>query len=529
VSSVSSLQRASAIAGTPLGLATAHTSVLVGLDAHPIRVEVCCTRGPSFFQMVGLAEAAVREARVRVASSLAALGILLDEYAMTVNLAPADLRKTGATLDVAIAVATLAATGHLAAAALGDVLFLGELSLDGALAPVRGVLPQLLGGRARGVPLAIVPAGNAREAGLCRGLDVRVASSLGEVVEHLRGGRPLRSVETTDFVAEAAQPDFGDLSEVRGQSAARRCLEIAAAGAHNLLFVGPPGSGKTLLARLLPSILPALEFDEAIECSMIHSVAGLLPAEAGIVQRRPFRAPHHSVSEAGLVGGGEQPRPGEVSLAHHGVLFLDELGEFRRAALEALRQPLEDGKVCIARARARAWFPARPMLTAAVNPCPCGYWSHPRRRCTCTEEARKRYRARLSGPLLDRLDIHVLVPPVEVAALTSARGGEPSAAVRARVTRARALQRSRAEALGLSAQVNAALTRAELERIGPLESDSRRLLELAVEKLGLSARAYVKVLRVARTIADLEDEERVRQPHVAEAIQGRLLDRESGR
>jgi len=319
---------------------------------------------------------------------------------------------------------------------------------------------------------------------------------------------------------------LGDLSEVRGQTTARRALEIAAAGAHNLLFIGPPGSGKTLLARLMPGILPPLEFDEAVECTSIHSVAGLLPPEQGIVTERPFRSPHHSVSEAGLVGGGDVPRPGEVSLAHHGVLFLDELAEFRRGALEALRQPLEDGAVCIARARARAWFPARPVLLGAVNPCPCGYYSHPRRRCVCSDEARKRYRARLSGPLIDRLDIHVAVPPVEVSALTSARLGESSADVRARVALARAIQRDRSSRLFLSTSVNATLTRTELESVAPLDREARRLLEAAVEKLGLSARAFVKVLRVARTIADLEGEDRVRTPHVAEAIQGRLLDRE---
>jgi magnesium chelatase family protein len=296
-----------------------------------------------------------------------------------------------------------------------------------------------------------------------------------------------------------------------------------------LLFVGPPGSGKTLLARLLPTILPPLELEEAVECTAIHSVAGTLPSETGIVLQRPFRAPHHSVSEAGLVGGGDVPRPGEVSLAHHGVLFLDELAEFRRAAVEALRQPLEDGKVCIARARARAWFPARPLLVAAVNPCPCGHFGHPRLRCRCSEGVRERYRARLSGPLLDRIDIHVNVPPVEVAALVRANKAESSAAVRERVIGARQRQRERAASAGLPVMLNATLPSSALEKLAALDDGSRGLIERAVTRLGLSARAFNKVLRVARTIADLEGSDSVRYGHVGEAIQGRILDREPQR
>ncbi len=511
--------------GRSLGLGIAQAFVLLGLDAHSVRVEVTTTRGPAFFQMVGLAEAAVRESRVRVASALATLGVLLDEFAVTVNLAPGDLRKSGASLDLAIAVAMLAALGHVNCKACDGTQFCGELSLDGALLPMRGLLPLLEGAKRRGVSKAIVPECNAAEAGLVRDMVVHVASDLSKVVAHISGSRALPVATQTTFDPYPDNTGF-DLAEVRGQPGARRALEIAAAGHHNLLLVGPPGGGKTLLARRLPSVMPAMTFTEAIEITAIHSVAGLVDSRTGVVTQRPFRAPHHSVSEAALVGGGDIPRPGEISLAHNGVLFLDEFAEFPRGVLESLRQPLEDGCVCIARSRARAWFPARPLVVAAVNGCPCGYYGHPTRRCYCSEQKRLKYAQRLSGPLLDRFDIHCAVPPVEMCMLSQSVTGENSADVSIRVARARTRQCLRNSLGKRQTRNNVVLTLSELERISPLGNDSRHLLDAAGRRLGLSARAFVRIYRVARTIADLAGTEKIEPEHVAEAIQGRLLDRQ---
>lgn len=504
--------------------ATALTFSLLGLDPHPVHVEVDSSRGISQFNLVGLPEASVRESRVRVRAALLHVGVELDEQVITVNLAPADMKKSGGGFDLAIAIGILAALGRLPPGALDGAAILGELSLSGSIQRVRGVLPVLRDAPAHGARRAIVPLANAAEAAHVPGIEVRAAGHVIDVLAHFTGERPLDLVAAPP--ADVARFGAGvDLAELRGQHAARRALEIAAAGAHNLLFIGPPGCGKTMAARRLPTILPPLSAEEALEVTAIHSVAGLVPG-SGLVADRPFRAPHHTVSPVGLVGGGDPVRPGEVSLAHRGCLFLDEIAEFRRGALEALRQPLEDGAVTVCRARGRATFPAKPLFVAASNPCPCGFHGEPSRRCACPPDRVHAYRARLSGPLLDRLDLQVALRQVTIADLTSNTPGEASAAVRERVVAARAAQAERARRGEVGADVNAALSPRDLAAVADLDAPARDLMERAVETLGMSARAYDKVRRVSRTIADLDGSTAVKSAHVAEAIHMRLLDRQ---
>jgi magnesium chelatase family protein len=508
-----------------LGLCSVQSAGLSGLDYQPVTVEVASRRGPSMFQLAGLAETSVREARIRIGSALSHLGITLDEYALTVNLAPANMRKSGSGLDLAIALSILGAIGHLDLAPYERTLFVGEVALDGGLRATPGVLPLIEGARKHGLKQAFVPLAAAREAAHVRGIQVHALSSLEELLKVLRGEKRNRPLIAPPFHPERAAGE--DLSDVRGQTAAKRALIVAAAGHHNLLLIGSPGSGKSLLAKRLTGLLPPLTSEQALATTAIHSVAGLLSLERGIVDSPPFRAPHHTVSEAGLIGGGTSPRPGEISLAHHGVLFLDEMPEFRRGALEALRQPLEDHEVNIVRARGRARFPAHPLVVAAMNPCPCGNWGNPRTPCRCKKEARLRYLARISGPLLDRIDLHVSVPPVDLRSWTSTKGTAGSLSTqdaRKIVDLARARQAKR-KTLGMaSVDRNSELGLAELETVAEPTADGKMLLEAAIERSLLSARGYVRVLRVARTLADLDDAERPHGAHIGEALRYRLPD-----
>ena len=506
-------------------LAKAYSATPRGVDALFVTVEVDRIRSqhPSV-TVVGLPDTAVREAKERIFAAVRHLGRRSEAANVVINLAPADERKEGAGLDLPMAVALLAATGDVPADALEGRVLLGELSLEGRLQPVRGVLPIVLAARDRGVPEAVVPAANGREGSVVAGIDVVAAATLGEVVHYLRDGvRPAIETERARDGRSNA-PTIPDLADVVGQEQARRALEIAAAGGHHLLFMGPPGSGKSMLARRLPGILPPLGVEEALETTCIYSVSTRVPRPAGLMAARPFRAPHHTTSAVALIGGGASPQPGEASLAHNGVLFLDELTEFRRDVLEALRQPLEDRLVTVARAQATLCFPANFQLVAAANPCPCGFLGDDRRECLCTPLAVQRYRGRLSGPLLDRLDLQVAVPAVPWRQLSADRRGEASAVVADRVAAAR--QRQAARFAGHGLRCNGEMGPDAIRRWAQPDADGRRLLEHASRGLGLSARAYHRILRVARTIADLAGAEALGATQLAEAVAYRCLDRE---
>lgn len=504
-----------------VGSASVMSAAVMGLDVRPVSVEVSLIRGTPMMQIVGLAQSAVREGRERIRAAAAQLGLHVPGLRITVNLAPADLPKTGAALDLPIMLGILCAKGDLPQAALDGTLAVGELGLDGSVRSIRGALPIALFAAAnRRVARLLLPAANLREASAAEGIVLGGSESLTHILAALNGEIPLRAPLTLLSPSggppdgRAREEDGFDLSAVKGQPAAKRALEVAAAGGHNLLLSGCPGAGKTSLARCLPGLLPALDVREAVDLTVIHSVAGLLADGSGLKRARPFRAPHHSISEAGLIGGGTRPRPGEVSLAHHGVLFLDELPEFGRRTLEALRQPIEEGQVRIVRAAGSASFPAEFTLVAAMNPCPCGFLGVPGR-CRCLEETVRRYRRRVSGPLLDRIDMLVDVPAVRWEQLADAVSGETSAVVRARVSRARARAERR------HGTVNARIPPVRLEEACRIDRGGCSLLRKAVTHLGLTARGYHRALRVARTIADLEGRGDVAEDHVAEAIRFR--------
>jgi len=502
-------------------LARVLSSALIGVDAYRVTVEADLGGGLPAFSVVGLPDATVRESRERVAAAVKNSGFHFPARRITVNLAPAGIRKEGALFDLPIALGVLVSSEQIDPFGSDGVLAVGELSLNGNLRPVRGVLSMAMLARRLRIGAILLPPENAEEASIVEGIGVYPVPSLREAIEHLRAPEKASPYLPTGGSEDGSSP-FLDLEDVRGQEQARRAVEIAAAGGHNLLFIGPPGSGKTMIARRIPSILPELTREESLDVTRIYSVAGLLSAGSSLVRRRPFRAPHHSTSDAGLVGGGAYPRPGEASLAHHGVLFLDELPEFKKNVLELLRQPLEEGSVRIARAAVSLVFPSAFMLAAAMNPCPCGYWGDPR--CTCTPGEIQRYASRVSGPLLDRIDIHVEVPRVAYNDLASIAPGEPSRAVRERVERARMVQQSRFASIP-GVFTNARMESRELRRFASPDEEGRRLLRAAMEKLGLSARAHDRILRVSRTIADLVGSEHIRAPHLAEAIQYRSLDR----
>lgn len=494
---------------------------LFGLNAYLVDVEVDMANGLPHFEIVGLPDAAVKESRDRVRAAFANCGYTLPASRITVNLAPADLRKVGALYDLPIFLALLRASGQLRAEC-EDAVFFGEVALDGSVRRVSGVLPMVLKAKEAGFSRVFLPSENSREGAAVDGIAVYGVSRVETLIEHLEGIRQMETAAPVRFAP--ADPQFlPDMADVMGQEFAKRALEVAAAGGHNALLIGSPGSGKSMLAKRLPGILPDITFEESLETTQIHSIAGLIDPNAPLVAARPFRAPHHTVSPAGLSGGGSIPRPGEISLAHNGVLFLDELPEFNRNAMEILRQPMEEGIVTISRVNGRLSYPCNMIVIAAMNPCPCGYYGHPTQACTCSDTKVAQYLGRVSGPLLDRLDLHIEVAPVEFSRLSSAERAEPSAAIKQRVNAAR--ERQQARYTGTGVRCNANLPPNLLKECCPLTEQANTALGTAFKRMGMSARGYDRILKIARTIADLAGVEVIDLPHISEALQYRSLDR----